>query len=88
MTSIEHPAPDNHEPTEPVDVPFESIKPEILDAILESFILREGTDYGEQELSMNSKVARLKQQYWRGDIKLIYDPVSDSVTFVDKRAKF
>jgi len=73
--------------TDPVEIPFESIKPELLNAIVESFVLREGTDYGEQELSLAAKVARLRRQFERGEVKLIYDPSSASVTFVDKHTR-
>ena len=43
-----------------IEIPFESLTPEALTGVLESFVLREGTDYGEVELSFAEKVARLR----------------------------
>ncbi|PID51377.1 MAG: hypothetical protein CR960_01100 [Pasteurellales bacterium] len=40
-------------------IPWQELSAEALDNILESFILREGTDYGEVELSMEEKKTRL-----------------------------
>jgi len=36
-------------PPELVDVPMTQLAPDTLQALVESFVLREGTDYGEQE---------------------------------------
>jgi uncharacterized protein YheU (UPF0270 family) len=69
---------------EPIDVPYGSLREELLFSILESFVLREGTDYGERELTLEQKVNRLHQQYKRGEVKLIFDPHSESVTFIPK----
>ena len=43
-------------------IPWQQLSADTLYAMLESFVLREGTDYGEAELSLDDKVTRLKQQ--------------------------
>lgn len=53
--------------------------------MLESFILREGTDYGAQELTMETKLERLTKQLDKGDVKIVFDPNSQSVTLMTKR---
>jgi hypothetical protein len=35
------------------DYPWQDLDPETLDNLIESFVLREGTDYGEHERSLN-----------------------------------
>jgi uncharacterized protein YheU (UPF0270 family) len=65
---------------EPVDVPYTELPPDLLQAVIESFVLREGTDYGEKELSLEDKVARVIAQLKRGEAKIIFDPETDSVT--------
>jgi len=65
---------------EPVDVPYTELQPDLLQAVIESFVLREGTDYGEKEFSLEDKVARVVAQLKRGEAKIIFDPETDSVT--------
>ncbi len=43
-------------------IPWQDLDPETLDNLIESFVLREGTDYGEHERSLADKVADVKQQ--------------------------
>jgi uncharacterized protein len=64
----------------PVDVPYTELPPELLQAVIESFVLREGTDYGEKEFSLQDKVARVVAQLKRGEAKIIFDPETDSIT--------
>ena len=71
-----------NETPEPVDVPYTELPPDLLHAVIESFVLREGTDYGEKEVSLEDKVAGVVAQLKRGDAKIIFDPESDSVTIV------
>lgn len=47
-------------------IPWQQIAPETLDNLIESFVLREGTDYGEQERSLAQKVADVKRQLKQG----------------------
>jgi uncharacterized protein len=65
---------------EPVDVPYTELPPDLLQAVIESFVLREGTDYGEKEFSLEDKVARVIAQLKRGEARIIFDPETDSVT--------
>jgi uncharacterized protein len=68
------------ETPEPVEVPYGELPADLLNAVIESFVLREGTDYGEKELSLADKVARVISQLKRGEAKIIFDPESESVT--------
>ncbi|HSZ08153.1 MAG TPA: YheU family protein [Steroidobacteraceae bacterium] len=70
------------EPAEPVEVPHTELSAELLNAVIESFVLREGTDYGEKEFSLEDKVARVVAQLKRGEAKIVFDPESSSVTIV------
>jgi uncharacterized protein len=70
------------EAAEPVEVPYSELSADLLNAVIESFVLREGTDYGEKELSLEDKVARVAAQLRRGEAKIVFDPESSSVTIV------
>jgi uncharacterized protein YheU (UPF0270 family) len=72
--------PPSEETPEPVEVPYGELSAELLHAVTESFVLREGTDYGEKEISLEDKVARVISQLKRGEAKIVFDPESESVT--------
>jgi uncharacterized protein len=69
-------------PNEPVTVPHTELAADVLQAVIESFVLREGTDYGEKEFSLEQKVARVIRQLERGEARIIFDPDTESVDIV------
>jgi hypothetical protein len=62
-----------------VEVPVTQLAPETLRSLVESFVLREGTDYGVQELSLDAKVAQVMRQLQRREARIVFDPVTESV---------
>jgi uncharacterized protein YheU (UPF0270 family) len=67
---------------EPVVVPHTALAADVLRAVIESFVLREGTDYGVTELSLDQKVVRVVRQLERGEAQILYDPDTQSVDIV------
>lgn len=53
-------------------IPWQDISPDALDNLIESFVLREGTDYGEHERSLEQKVADVKRQLQSGEAVLVW----------------
>jgi uncharacterized protein len=76
----------SEEVPEPVEVPYRELSADLLNAVIESFVLREGTDYGEKELALEDKVARVIGQLKRGEAKIIFDPESESVTIAVRQS--
>ena len=72
----------SEETPEAVEVPYGELPLDLLNAVIESFVLREGTDYGEKEFSLEDKVARVISQLNRGEAKIVFDPATESVTIV------
>lgn len=70
------------EPQAPVEIPQEALSTEALRGIVESFILREGTDYGREEVGFEKKVEQIERQLAKGEIKIVFDPGSESVGLV------
>lgn len=70
--------------TDPIEIPASQLAPETLRALVESFIMREGTDYGEREYSLEEKVEQVFLQLNNGKAKILFDPVSESPTLVLK----
>jgi len=65
-----------------VEVPPDQLSPSALRGVIESFVLREGTDYGEREVSMEDKVAAVRAQLERGEVRILFDPVTETVDIV------
>jgi uncharacterized protein len=78
-------APDDSAEASPVEVPHTALEPDVLRALIESFVLREGTDYGERELALEDKVGRVRRLLERGEAQIIFDPRTDSVDIVSVR---
>jgi uncharacterized protein YheU (UPF0270 family) len=67
---------------ERVEVPYAQLSPDTLRGVVESFVLREGTDYGEREYSLQQKVAHVMRQLERGEAHIVFDPATESVQIV------
>jgi uncharacterized protein YheU (UPF0270 family) len=63
-------------------VPHTELNTDLLRAVIESFVLREGTDYGEHEFSLDQKVASVIRQLERGEAQIVFDPDTESVGIV------
>lgn len=66
----------------PVEVPLEALSEDTVRAIIESFILREGTDYGREEVGFETKVTQIEKQLAKGDVKIVFDPNTETVGIV------
>ena len=65
-------------------IPIEELKQDTLYAIAESFVLREGTDYGEEEVSLKEKVEQVLEQLKSGEAVLLYSELHETVDIVPK----
>jgi hypothetical protein len=70
------------EPKEPVMVPHTELPPETLVRLVESFVLREGTDYGAREYALDEKVSHVIRQLERGEARIVFDPNTETVSIV------
>ena len=59
-----------------------ALQPATLRALVEEFITREGTDYGEVERSLEDNVKDVMTQLERGTAAIEYDEESSSCTLV------
>jgi uncharacterized protein YheU (UPF0270 family) len=60
-----------------VQVPPARVPEEQLQALLEEFASRDGTDYGPQETALVDRVAQLRRQMLSGQLQLLFDASSD-----------
>ncbi len=69
----------------PVEIPLEQLSEDLLAGIIENFILREGTDYGLTEVPYEKKVEQIRRRMNAGQIKVVFDLTSDSVTLLENK---
>lgn len=67
-------------------IPWQQLEEQTLYNVLDSFILREGTDYGERELSLEEKRARLLAQLKADKVVIVWSELHESLDIKDKRA--
>ena len=68
----------------PIQIPASELSPEALQGLIESFILREGTDYGVQEAAFETKFKQIKSQLDRGEVIIAFDPNTETVGIFTK----
>lgn len=69
-------------PPEPIHVPHTDLSAEALRGVIESFVLREGTDYGVGEYSLDEKVAHVMRQLQRGEARILFDALTETIDIV------
>lgn len=64
---------------EPLILPHRELSVAALQGVIESFVLREGTDYGEREIPLHQKVEQIRRQLDRGEALVLFDPTTNTV---------
>ena len=68
-----------------IEIPHQALSSAALRGVIEAFVLREGTDYGEREVPLEWKVTAILRQLERGEVQIVFDCASQSVDIVVKR---
>ncbi|NWH06653.1 YheU family protein [Desulfobacter latus] len=63
-----------------VKIPYDQLSPEALQGVVEEFVTRDGTDYGEIEISLEIKVAQVLAQLKNGKAVIVFDQETESCT--------
>jgi uncharacterized protein len=66
-------------PTTPLAIPHRELSEAALRGVIEAYVLREGTDYGRREFSLEQKVAHVVAQLEAGTAQIWFDPATHSV---------
>jgi len=67
-----------------VIIPWQELDAEILTSVVECFVLREGTDYGEQERSLDQKVDDVKRQLKTGEVVLVWSELHETLNIMPR----
>jgi uncharacterized protein YheU (UPF0270 family) len=65
-------------------IPVDQLSDAALSGLIEDFVTRDGTDYGEVELSLESKASSIRRQLCSGDIVIVFDPATDSTSMLTR----
>jgi len=65
-------------------VPHTEISADTLYALIEEFVTRDGTDYGEHDVSTPIKVQQVMDQLEKGEIYIVYSELHESCSLVTK----
>lgn len=65
-------------------VPYQELSPDALQSLIEDFVTRDGTDYGQAELTMQQKAAHLLALLQKGELLITYDEDTQSCGLVRK----
>ena len=67
---------------EAVEILISELSEEALRGVVESFVGREGTDYGAIERTLSEKVADVMRQLEAGSARVMFDPESESIQII------
>ncbi|HHG3246825.1 TPA: YheU family protein [Vibrio parahaemolyticus] len=68
-------------------IPWQDIAPETLENLILEFVLREGTDYGAVEISLQNKIDQVKTQLEKGEAVIVFSELHETVD-IQLKAKF
>jgi hypothetical protein len=65
-----------------VIIPYDQLSPETLYSVVEEFVTRDGTDYGEREVSLEVKISQIINQLKSNEALIVFDQESQSCNIV------
>jgi len=68
-----------------VKIPYKQLSSEALQGIIEEFVTRDGTDYGEVEVSLETKVTQIHSQLKSGKAVIVFVCIVLFMISKDKR---
>lgn len=73
------------EATPPVVIPYDKLDAETLRRVIEAYVLREGTEYGAHDVTLEHKVAQVLVQLHSGAATIAFHPDTETVDIVATR---
>jgi len=61
-----------------IKIPYDQLNPETLNSVIEEFVTRDGTDYGEIEVSLETKTSQVLGQLKSGKAVIVFDQESET----------
>ncbi|MBC2704535.1 YheU family protein [Desulfobacula sp.] len=67
-----------------VKIPYDQLSPEALHSVIEEFVTRDGTDYGEVETPLDTKISQVLGQLKSGKAVIVFDQKSETCTILKR----
>ncbi len=68
-----------------VELSVDDVSPEALRGLIEEFVTRDGTDYGDVERSVEEKIAQVTAQLASGEARIVFDPETETTGIAMRR---
>ena len=65
-----------------IKIPTSELSEEALLGVIDAFILREGTDYGQQVFTLEEKRIRVRSMLQQGQAEIFFYPENDHIDIV------
>ena len=65
-------------------VPWQEIPADTLTNLIEEFVTRDDTDYGEREVPLSTRVEQVRRQLQKKEALVWFDELADSVTILSR----
>ena len=59
-------------------IPYDQLNSETLHGVIEEFVTRDGTDYGETEVSLETKISQVLGQLKSGKAVIVFDQATET----------
>jgi uncharacterized protein YheU (UPF0270 family) len=69
-----------------MQIPVDRLDPDTLTRVIEEYVSREGTDYGQSNPDLLGKVESIRRKLKCGEAVLCYDEVSESCHILSREA--
>ena len=66
-------------------IPWERLSEGALRGVIEEFVTREGTEYGDHDVSLDDKVRDVQRQLERREVVVLFDVKTEAVNLVRAR---
>ena len=65
-----------------MQIPWNSLTEQALKGLIEEFVLRDGTEYGAKDVSLEEKCRQVMAQLKRGLAHIVFDPDTQTTSIV------
>ena len=69
-------------PEQGVEVPYEQLEPETLERLIEEFVTRDGTNWGDLDGALEKKVGQVMAQLRNKKAKVVFDLTSQTANII------
>lgn len=63
-------------------VPWKDLSPDALNGVIDEYVTREGTEYGAQDVPLETKRAQVRRQLEAGEVVLLFDAKTSTTNIV------